>query len=195
MIAAYFRYSILGIAAFPFIYYLIAINCSWRFFRSAPAVCAPSPEGEGCGTRPSGMATSNNFLPPVSILKPIRGPDPDAYENFASFCRQDHPNYELVFCVDDRTDPVLPILDKLRRNFPDRRIRVLYGSGRNAANDKVAKLARLVAEAQHEVVVINDSDVRVDPDYLRTLVAPLANERIGAVTCFYVPILETGIVD
>lgn len=183
MIAPYFRYSFLGLAVFPFIYYLIAIYCSWRFFRQAPASKQPA------------MATADEYLPSVSILKPIRGSDPDAYENFASFCRQDYPTYELVFCVHDRTDLVLPILDELRRNFPDHSIRVLYGSGRNAANDKVAKLARLVTEAQYEVVVINDSDVRVKPDYLRTLVAPLAAETVGAVTCFYVPILEKGVVD
>ena len=182
MVVAYFRYLLLAVATFPFIYYLIAIYCSWRFFRQAP-VKTPA------------LAAGESFLPPVSILKPIRGLDPDAYENFASFCRQNYPNYEIVFCVDGRSDPVLPVLDELRRNFPDCHIRVLYGSGRNAANDKVAKLARLVAEAQHEVVVINDSDVRVDPDYLRTIVAPLATEKVGAVTCFYVPILETGIVD
>jgi ceramide glucosyltransferase len=183
MIAAYFRYSLLGIAAFPFIYYLIAIVCSWRFFRRAPI------------DNTAVMAAGEVFLPPVSILKPIRGMDPDAYENFASFCRQNYPDYELVFCVDNCSDPVLPLLDELHRNFPGRSIRVLYGSGRKAANDKVAKLARLVAEAQHEVVVINDSDVRVEPDYLRTVVAPLATETVGAVTCFYVPILEKGIVD
>ena len=182
MVVAYFRYSLLAVATFPFIYYLIAIHCSWRFFRRGPVDTQP-------------LTSGDSFLPPVSILKPIRGQDPDAYENFASFCRQNYPNYELVFCVDNRNDPVLPILDELRRNFPTCHIRVLYGSGRNAANDKVAKLARLVAEAQHEVVVINDSDVRVDRDYLRTIVAPLANDAVGAVTCFYVPILETGIVD
>ena len=183
MVITYIRYLLLGVAAFPFIYYLIAIYCSWLFFRQ------PSK-----GTTPA-IAAGDNFLPPVSILKPIRGLDPDAYENFASFCRQNYPNYELVFCVDDRTDAVLPILDELRRNFPCRSIRVLFGSGRIAANDKVAKLARLVAEAQHEVVVINDSDVRVEPDYLRTVVAPLATGTVGAVTCFYVPILEAGIAD
>ncbi len=182
MVVSYFRYSLLAVATFPFIYYLIAVYCSCRFFWQVPAGKIP-------------LAAGESFLPPVSILKPIRGLDPDVYENFASFCRQNYPNYEIVFCVDGRTDPVLPILDKLRRDFPDCPIRVLYGSGRNAANDKVAKLARLVAEAQHEVVVINDSDVRVDQDYLRTVVAPLATETVGAVTCFYVPILETGIVD
>ena len=73
------------------------------------------------------------------------------------------------------------------RDFPERPIRVLFGSGRIATNDKVAKLARMAGEAAHEYVVISDSDVRVEPDYLRSVVAPLADPKIGAVTCFYVP--------
>ena len=97
----------------------------------------------------------------MSNLKPIRGLDPDAYENLASFCRQDYPEYELLLCVDPEDEAVLPMVEKLQRDFPEREIRVLYGSGRVATNDKVAKLARLVSEARHEVVVISDSDVRV----------------------------------
>jgi len=172
MTAAALVYVISGIATFPFIYYLIAAWSSWRFFheRQRPA--------------------NYDFLPPVSILKPIRGLDPEAYENFASFCRQDYPDYELLFCVGDKNDPTVPILEKLIQDFPERRIRVLFGSGSNAPNDKVAKLARLVSEAQHEVVVISDSDVRARPDYLRTLVAPLAYPKVGAVTCLYVPTKE-----
>jgi ceramide glucosyltransferase len=161
----------LGIAAIPFAYYLIALFSSWRFFR--------------CSAKEN--AETRSFTPPVSNVKPIRGLDPDAYENFASFCHQDYPDYELLFCVGDRDDPVLPVIEKLAHDFPERTIRVLFGSGRDAANDKVAKLARMVGEARHEVVVINDSDVRVGPDYLRTVVAPLANPNVGAVTCFYVP--------
>ncbi len=72
---------------------------------------------------------------------------------------------------------------------------LLYGSGRAAANDKVAKLARMVEEAQHEYVVINDSDVRARPDYLRSVVGPLADGRIGATTCFYTGIEETSFTD
>jgi len=168
---------VLIVATFPFIYYLIALYSSWRFFRGAT------------GKQPATF----DFTPPVSNLKPIRGIDPDAYENFASFCRQDYPDYELLFCVSDEDDPAVPVLEQLARNFPDRRIRVLFGSGSNAPNDKVAKLARLVSEAQHEVVVINDSDVRARPDYLRTMVRPLVDPKVGAVTCLYVPIEEKSL--
>jgi ceramide glucosyltransferase len=156
----------LAIAAIPFIYYFIAIYSSWRYFRQ-PA-----------------SAPDASFTPPVSILKPIRGLDPDARENLASFCRLDYPEYEIVFCVDPDDEAVLAVLAKLTAEFPQCRIRVLYGSLRVATNDKVAKLARLVGDAAYEVVVISDSDVRVRPDYLRRLVAPLHNPKIGAVTCF-----------
>jgi ceramide glucosyltransferase len=97
-----------------------------------------------------------------------------------------------LFCVSDRSDAVVPIIERVAREYPSHRIRVLYGSGRIATNDKVAKLVRLVDEAQYETLVINDSDVRAEPDYLRTLVAPLANPKVGAVTCFYGHIGESG---
>jgi ceramide glucosyltransferase len=85
---------------------------------------------------------------------------------------------------------VLPVIEKLIRDFPERRIRVLFGSLRVAANDKVAKLARMVSEAEHEHLVISDSDVRVRPDYLRSVIAPLQDPKVGATTCFYMPTNE-----
>ncbi len=178
MIPHLWAYILLAIAGIPFIYYSIAIFSSFRFFQRAH----PASPGR-------------DFTPPVSNLKPIRGLDPDAYENFASFCRQDYPEYEILFCVGDADDPALPVIEKLIADFPKCHIRVLFGSGRNATNDKVAKLARLVNEARHEIVVISDSDVRVQPDYLRTVVAPLADPRVGAVTCFYVHTHETTLVE
>jgi ceramide glucosyltransferase len=167
------RIVLLGLAAIPFIYYGIALFSCLRFFLAA-------------------KPKENGFLPPISNLKPVRGLDPDAYENFASFCRQDYPNYEILFCVGDTSDPVLPVLHRLKRDFPNTRIRIVIGSGRIATNDKVAKLARLVEEASYEHLVISDSDVRVAPDYLRRIVAPMANPETGAVTCFYVPTNETS---
>jgi ceramide glucosyltransferase len=164
-------YVFLFVATFPFIYYLITLYSSWQFFRASKS--APrEPE----------------FTPPVSNLKPIRGLDPDAYENFASLCRQDYPDYELLFCVGSNDDPAVPVIEQLARDFPEREIRIIVGSGRTGPNDKVAKLARLSSEAKHEVLVINDSDVRVEPDYFRNIVAPLRNPDVGAVTCLYVSI-------
>jgi ceramide glucosyltransferase len=165
------RTAILAISAIPFVYYCIALYSSIRFFRSA-------------------KPASNSFAPPVSNLKPVRGLDPEAYDNFASFCRQDYPNYEILFCVTDESDPAYPVLLKLKSDFPQTRIRIVVGSGRNGTNDKVSKLARLVDEAAYEHLVISDSDVRVEPNYLRELVAPLQDPRVGAVTCFYVPSSE-----
>jgi ceramide glucosyltransferase len=178
MVSWLVRYALLGIAAIPFIYYSIALFSAWRFFRQA--------------TNRSSRGTE--FTPPVSILKPVRGLDPDAYDNFASFCRQDYPEYEIVFCVGDPSDPVLPVIEKVIADFPRQSIRVLFGSGREATNDKVAKLARLSKEAKYEILVINDSDVRAEPDYLRKVVAPLADPKVGAVTCFYVSTDEKTLV-
>ena len=172
MISKAADYLFLALAAAPFIYYLLVLYCSWRFFR-------------GSRDRVPGNSA---FVPPISSLKPIRGLDPEAYENYASFCQQDYPNYELIFCVGDRNDPAVPVLEKLIRDFPERRIRLLFGSGRGAINDKVAKLVRMVQEADNEFLVISDSDVRVQPNYLRTVVAPLCDPKVGCVTCFYVSI-------
>jgi ceramide glucosyltransferase len=173
------RLVALAVAAIPFIYYLIALYSSWQYFRSTAHRNAPN----------------RNFTPPVSNLKPVRGLDPDAYENFASFCRQDYPDYEILFCVGDKDDPIYPVLQQLVRDFPERQIRILFGSGAKGTNDKVVKLALMASEAKHEVVVMSDSDVRVEPNYLRTVVAPLADPNVGAVTCFYVPIEDKTLTD
>ena len=149
------EYIILGIAALPFIYYLLAIYSTAHFLADAKR-------------RAKGSA---DFTPPVSCLKPIKGLDVDAYENYASFCRQDYPEYEILFCV-DADDPALPVLEKLVRDFPERDIRLLFGSGRDAINDKVARLVRLTNEAKYDLFVITDGDVRVRPDYLRAVAAP-----------------------
>src|SRR5271156_5461945 len=165
----------LGIAAIPFIYYALAIFSSLRFFLATRAK----------------TDKTGGFVPPVSNLKPVRGLDPNAYENFASFCRQDYPDYEILFCIGDTNDPAYPVLQRLVGDFPERQIRIVIGSGRIATNDKVAKLARLVDEASYEHLVISDSDVRVKPDYLRKVIAPLEDPKVGATTCLYVPIEES----
>ena len=169
MISQVAGYLFLVLAASPFIYYLLVLFSTWRFFWRAE----------------ERLHADFGFTPPVSNLKPLRGLDPEAYENLASYCRQDYPEYELIFCVGDESDPSVPVLEKLKRDFPARQIRILFGSGRKAINDKVGKLVRMVNEARHEILVINDSDVRVEPNYLRTVVAPLSDAKVRGVTCLY----------
>ncbi|HEX4170079.1 MAG TPA: glycosyltransferase [Bryobacteraceae bacterium] len=162
-------YFVLGIAATPAIYYLIALYSSLSFFLRA---------------KRSNSDSYSDFTPPVSLLKPIRGLDPEAYENFASFCRQDYPQYEILFCVDPG-DPAIAVLEKLKSDYPQCNIRLLLGSGRQVVNDKVGRLVRLTHDAQYELFVITDSDVRVEPNYLRSVVRPFLDPKIGAATCFY----------
>ena len=170
-------YIVLMLAAVPGIYYLLAIFSSLRYFHVAWRENPPN----------------TDFTPPISCLKPIRGLDDDAYENYASFCRQDYPEYEIVFCV-DRDDPALPVLEKLISDFPERKIRLLFGSGRNAINDKVARLVRLVSEAQYDLLVITDGDIRVGPDYLRAVAHPFRHAKVGGATAIYVSTEETTFV-
>ena len=157
---------VLIVAAFPLIYYLLAIFSSLRFFSRR---LEPNPD----------------FTPAISILKPVRGLDDGAYENFSSFCRQDYPEYELLFCIGSADDPNVPVIEKLAHDFPDRSIRLLIGSNPSATNDKVSKLSRLASEAKHAYLAFSDSDIRVEPDYLRTVVSPLRDPQVGAVTCLY----------
>ena len=171
------EYIFLAIAAIPGVYYLLTLYTTALYFTDA--------------RKHSGRNT--DFLPPVSCLKPIKGLDVDAYENYASFCRQDYPEYEIVFCV-DQDDPALPLLEKLIRDFPGQKIRLLFGSGRNAINDKVARLVRLTTEARYDIFVITDGDIRVGPDYLRTVVSPFRDPKVGAATCLYVSTKETSLV-
>jgi ceramide glucosyltransferase len=173
---AFVEYVVLAAAAIPFIYYLLVLYSTAKFFKVTKHETA-----------------NNDFFPPVSCLKPIKGLDEDAYENYASFCNQDYPApYEIVFCL-DQDDPALPLLERLKRDFPDRDIRLLMGSGRNAINDKVGRLVRLTREAKYDLFVITDGDVRVRPDYLRSVVAPFRDEHVGAATCLYVSAKARGL--
>ena len=122
---------------------------------------------------------------PVSILKPLRGTDPEMYESFRSHCLQDYPEYEIVFGVSDANDPAIQLIEQLKAEFPQRAITLMVCRENLGANTKVSNLAQMVREARHEYLMVNDSDIRVEPDYLRRVLAPLTDSKVGLVTCLY----------
>jgi ceramide glucosyltransferase len=169
------RFFVLVLAATPLAYYIAATLAAWRFFSRQPA------------------RKSVAYAPAASLLKPVRGVDFGSYENFASFCKQEYAEYEILFGVSDDADPAVPLIERLMKDFPQRRIRLFAGAERIGANRKVNMLARLTREAQHEILVLTDGDIRVTPTYLREVVAPLADRTIGAVTSFYRGIAEKNL--
>ena len=164
-----FRCILLTIACAPFAYYILAIYCIWDYFAHVRAA----------GTHQSA------FTPPVSVLKPVRGVDRDAYENFASFCRQDYPEFEILFAVADEHDPVVPLIQRLRGEFPRVPVRLITGIEQLGANRKLNNLVRLAREARCDILVISDSDVRATPGYLREVASRFADPAVGLVTAFF----------
>lgn len=162
------RDALLLLALASFVYYTVAIVAALRFFRRRDTAALPS-----------------DFAPPVSILKPIYGLDRETYENYASFCAQDYPDYEILFCVSDDEDPAIPVIEQIARDFPQRRIHLLIGSEPLGVSDKVNKLCRMAREARNEILAVSDSDARVEPEYLRAIAAPFRDPAVGAVTCLY----------
>jgi len=180
------RDALLALAAAPIVYYLIATIAAGEFFRAKPASVSHKPLDPA-----SAPQTSLDFFPPVSILKPIRGLDREAYGNFSSFCQQDYPEFEILFCVGDEGDPGVPVIKKVIADFPGRSIRLFVGAPEIGVSDKVNKLCRMAREARHEVVIVSDSDVRVEPGFLRAVVRPFRDPEVGGVTCL--PVTAGGV--
>src|SRR5579863_5002508 len=151
------------------IYYLIVLWSAAAFARA----------GRSYRTQPPAQ------LPPVSILKPLKGIDPEIYQSFRSHCLQDYPEYEIIFGVSDPEDPAVASVEELRREFPDRSIQLIVCKKILGPNVKVSNLEQMVPSARYEYLIVNDSDIRVESDYLRRVLAPLADQKVGMVTCLY----------
>jgi len=147
-------------------YYALCLTGASAFLRSSP--------GEPCSTHPR-----------VSILKPLKGTDPDLYENLRSHCLQDYPEYEIIFGVEDESDPAAAMVRRIMEEFPGLAIGLVLCHQDLGANTKVSNLAQMVRTARHEILVVNDGDIRVGAEYLRGIVATLVRPSIGMVTCLY----------
>jgi ceramide glucosyltransferase len=124
-------------------------------------------------------------LPPVTVIKPLKGADGPLYENLASFCRQEYPCYQLVFCLQSPDDPALGVVSRLKREFPDADMEIVVSKSRIGYNPKVNNMANGYAFVKYDLILLSDSDVHVRPDFLRRMIVPFADEKVGLVTAFY----------
>src|SRR5271170_6779215 len=139
-------------------------------------------------------ASFSKMYPAVTVLKPLSGTEPNLCANLARFCGQDYPSpVQIIFGVDDPSDPAVKIVRDLIDAFPDRDIELVINARRNGANRKVSNLINMVAHARHDVLVISDSDIIVGCDYLRGIAAGLDQPGVGLVTCLYRGASATGV--
>lgn len=151
-------------------YYLFCLVAAARWVRARNSPSLPMPA---------------HLLPGVTILKPLKGTDPEMYESFRSHCLQDYPEYEIIFGVSNPNDAAVASTESLQQEFPDRAIRLMVCKDILGTNVKVSNLEQMVQSARYQHFVVNDSDIRVDSDYLRRIIAPLIDPRVGLVTCLY----------
>jgi ceramide glucosyltransferase len=168
------RWAILAAAVLPLISYIFVTTAACRFFRRL-------------------RAAPQDFTPPISILKPVCGLDHEAYENFASFCRQDYPEYEILFAVANEQDAATPVIRQVIADFPALPIRLVVTPEKLGSNDKVNKLCGLARNARHGLLVLSDADIRVGPHYLRSVAAPFRDAQVGAATSMYTGIPEPAV--
>ncbi len=132
-------------------------------------------------------------LPPVTILKPLFGAQPETYECLRSFCEQAYPHYQVIFGICDPQDPAVAVVHRLQKEFPDRDLTLAADRKEHGSNRKVNNLINMMALARHDYLVISDSDVKVDRNYLAKLVPPLLDKAVGIVTCGYRGVPRPGI--
>lgn len=173
--------TLFGLVIVPLLAWVYVVGttfAAWRFARRRIVAGAPEAVDDGR---------------PVSVLKPLYGAEPGLYQNLLSFADQDYPEFQLVLGIRDRADAALPIARALIRDRPGRDIVLAIEPHVNGSNLKVANLENMMPVARHDIIVVADSDMRVTPDYLRSVTAPLANPRTGLVTCLYKGVPNGGI--
>ena len=124
-----------------------------------------------------------DFSAPVSVLKPLCGPEVDAYQNLASFCGQDYPQYQIIFGIGDESDPCGEVVRQIIRDFPHKDIQLVVCRNRYGANPKISNLIQMEEKAKYPFLLLSDSDIRVEPDYLSRVMRPLKDPAVGVVTC------------
>jgi ceramide glucosyltransferase len=122
---------------------------------------------------------------PISVLKPLAGLDDGLEANLRTFFEQSYPHFEILFAVRSPEDPAIAVVERLRRRYPGVPSRLIVVGEPPYPNAKVYSLDRMLAAAEHDLLVMADSDIRVTPDMLSTIAAEFHAERLGLATCPY----------
>jgi ceramide glucosyltransferase len=149
----------------PLAYALISLCCARAFFNRDREQAA--------------------HTPPVTIIKPVKGMDAESYENFASFCCQDYPRFQIIFAAASPSDPVIPVIEKLAADFPAVDMELVVDCRIHGPNYKVCNLINAFPKARHDIIIVCDSDIRVGERYLREVCTPFADQSVGLVTSLY----------
>jgi ceramide glucosyltransferase len=132
-------------------------------------------------------------VPAVTVLKPLHGDEPGLLDNLGSFCSQDYPGpIQVVFGVQDPGDGAVAVVEHLRKTQTGRDLDLVIETKVHGLNRKVSNLVNMAPRIRHDVVVLADSDMRVDPDYLSRVTAALDEPGVGAVTCLYYGVPVAG---
>ena len=168
-------------------YYLVSIVAAEEFFGRRSVVRRSEVRGRKPDLYPladGSPGQASHAWPGVSILIPLCGVDFRAYDNYASVCRQDYPNFEIVFGVSDPEDSARAVVAKLQADFPQVPIRLVISAGGIGPNPKVNTLNNMLRQAGHEILLMLDSDIRVERGFVRAISDELPPEG-GLVTCLY----------
>jgi ceramide glucosyltransferase len=131
--------------------------------------------------------------PPVTLLKPLCGTEPELYLNLRSFCLQDYPSYQIVFGVREAADPAIAVVRRLMHEFPALPMELVVNDAQHGGNRKISNLINILPYARHDLLIIADSDTQVRGDYLNAVTRPLLDPHVGMVTCIYRCIPSGGI--
>jgi ceramide glucosyltransferase len=132
--------------------------------------------------RPAEERDSTETFPPISILKPLSGLDDNLFNNLESLCRQDYPRYEIICSVQDANDPAYRVAEKVKRKFPEKEMSIVVERCNEGLNPKVNNMLPAYRDARYPYILISDSNVMVDRDYLRKNIQLIDDPGIGLVT-------------
>jgi len=141
--------------------------------------------------RPRGA--KSQFLPPVTLFKPLHGSEPNLEAHLETFFRQDYPKYEILFGARVASDPGIETARRVAARHPEIPVKFVLTGEPWYVNAKVSTLEMMERAASSDIFIVSDSDVRVTPDYIREVVAHFADEKVGAVTCLYRGVAEHGL--